>query len=87
MVIAGLAFGLAVVRAGVLPRWTGFVLMNGVVLVAVSAALPGIVQTAAAGVRDLGFAGMGASLLLAHRDRMRLDDPDQGEVVDHAEPL
>ena len=36
MVVAGLCFGLAVVRAGVLPRWTAFTLMAGVCLVAVT---------------------------------------------------
>jgi hypothetical protein len=67
MVIAGLAFGLAVIRAGVLPRWSGVALMVGVVLVAVSSALPAVAQVASAGVRDLAFAGMGASLLLVSR--------------------
>jgi hypothetical protein len=71
MVLAGLAFGVAVVRAGVLPRWTGVALMAGVVLVAVSSGLPDSAQTAAAGVRDLAFAGMGASLLFARRGRLR----------------
>jgi hypothetical protein len=70
MVIAGLAFGLAVVRAGVLPRWTGLTLMAGVVLIAVSSGLPDAAQTASAGVRDLAFAGMGASLLVARRRRV-----------------
>jgi hypothetical protein len=67
MVIAGLAFGLAVIRAGVFPRWSGVALMAGVVLVAVSSALPALAQVASAGVRDLAFAGMGASLLLVSR--------------------
>jgi hypothetical protein len=67
MVLAGLAFGLAAVRAGVLPRWTGVTLMAGVVLVAVSQGLPDLVQTASAGIRDLAFAGMGASLLVTRR--------------------
>jgi hypothetical protein len=40
MVLAGLAFGLAVIRAGVLPRWTGVTLMVGVVLVAASSRPP-----------------------------------------------
>jgi hypothetical protein len=70
MVISGLAFGLAVVRAGVLPRWTGLTLMAGVVLIAVSSGLPDAAQTASAGVRDLAFAGMGASLLVAQRRRL-----------------
>jgi hypothetical protein len=42
--------------------------MAGVVLIAASSGLPDLVQTAAAGVRDLAFAGMGASLVLSrHR--------------------
>jgi len=63
MVIFGLALGWAVRRAGVLPRWTGAMLMAGVVLVAVSSTMPEIVQLAAAGFRDLAFAGMGIALL------------------------
>jgi hypothetical protein len=67
MVLGGLAFGLAVIRAGALPRWTGMLLIAGVVLVAASSGLPEIAQTAAAGVRDIAFAGMGASVLFARR--------------------
>jgi hypothetical protein len=63
MVLAGAAFGLAVVRSGALPRWTGLTLVAGVVLVAAASTLPDAFQTLAAGVRDLGFAGMGVSLL------------------------
>jgi hypothetical protein len=63
MVLAGSAFGVAVVNAGVLPRWTGALLLVGVVLVALASPLPGIVQMLCAGVRDLAFAGMGLSLL------------------------
>jgi hypothetical protein len=69
MVIAGLAFGLAVIHAGVLPRWSGAALMAGVVLVAATSALPALAQVASAGVRDLAFAGMGMSLVLAGRGR------------------
>lgn len=65
MVIAGLAFGYAVVKAGILSPWTGIALGAGVVLVAASQGAPEGVQLVAAGVRDLGFAGMGASLLYA----------------------
>jgi hypothetical protein len=67
MVLAGSAFGLAVIRAGMLPRWTGVALIAGVVLVGVSTGLPEIAQAAAAGVRDLAWAGMGASLLVVGR--------------------
>jgi hypothetical protein len=70
MVLAGLSFGAATIRARVLPRWTGAVLMAGVVLVALSSGLPELVQTTSAGVRDLAFAGMGASLVF-HRDGRR----------------
>ncbi len=77
MVISGLAFGLAVVRAGVLPRWTGLTLMAGVVLIAVSSGLPDAAQTASAGVRDLAFAGMGASWLIARRRRVLRRGPNR----------
>ncbi len=63
MVIAGIALGVATVRARVLPRWTGAVLVLGMILMTVATALPDVAQTLAAGVRDLAFAGMGASLL------------------------
>lgn len=63
MVLAGIGFGWAVVRAGVLPRWTGISLALGVVLVAVTQGMPEGAQLVAVGVRDLGFAGMGAALL------------------------
>jgi hypothetical protein len=63
MVLAGLGFGLAVIRAKVLPRWTGIALMAGVVLVSLSQALPEGPQVLAAGIRDLGFASMGAAIL------------------------
>jgi hypothetical protein len=63
MVVAGLAFGWATIRAAVLPRWSAIALMAGVVLVAATQNAPEGVQLVVAGVRDLGFAGMGAALL------------------------
>jgi hypothetical protein len=72
MVFAGLGFGYAVLRARLLPAWTAVALMAGVVLVAVAQDMPEGVQLIAAGVRDLGLAGMGAALLRpAHRARVR----------------
>lgn len=72
MVVAGTGFGWAVTRAGVLPRWTGFALIAGVVLVAATQGAPEGAQLVAAGVRDLAFAGMGAALLrLADRDTQK----------------
>jgi hypothetical protein len=73
MVIAGIAFGVAVVRARVLPRWTGATLILGMILMTVTTALPGVAQTAAAGVRDLALAGMGVALL--HHGRAQRDLP------------
>lgn len=63
MVVAGLCFGIGALRAGVLPRWTALTLIAGVVLVALADGLPAGPQLVAAGVRDLGFAGMGLALL------------------------
>jgi hypothetical protein len=76
MVLAGLGFGVAAFRAGVIPRWTGVALMVGVVLVALSQSLPDGAQVFAAAVRDLGFAGMGAALL-----RRRHRRTSMGSVV------
>jgi hypothetical protein len=63
MVIAGLGFGYAVLRVRLLPAWTAVAVMAGVVLVALTQGTPESVQLVAAGVRDLGFAGMGAAVL------------------------
>ncbi len=67
MMVAGSAFGVAVTKAKVLPRWTGITLVAGVVLVALSSLLqgmlPAVAETLCAGVRDLGFAGMGLALM------------------------
>jgi hypothetical protein len=63
MVLAGSAFGVAVIRARVLPRWTGMLLIVGLVLVALASPLPDAAQVLSAGVRDLAFAAMGLSLL------------------------
>jgi hypothetical protein len=63
MVVAGLGFGAAVIRARTLPSWTGIALIAGVVLVALTQHMPDAVQLLAAGLRDLGFAGMGAAIL------------------------
>ncbi len=63
MIVTGLVFGYAVVRAGVLPRWTGWLLMLGMLSMIVATALPDVVQTGSAALRDVAFAGMGAALL------------------------
>jgi hypothetical protein len=70
MVVAGVILGVSVTRAGVFPRWTGWTLAAGVVLIAASSGLPPFAQTLSAGVRDLAFVAMGAWLLVGRR---RLD--------------
>lgn len=62
MVIAGIGFGIAVLRAGILPAWTAVALGAGVVLAAATQTAPGGAQLLAAAVRDLGFGGMGFAL-------------------------
>jgi hypothetical protein len=64
MIVAGVGFGIAVIRARVLPWWTGATLIAGMVLMVGTLSLPAVAQTASAAVRDLGFAAMGAVLLI-----------------------
>jgi hypothetical protein len=63
MVVGGLTFGLAVVRAGVLPRWAGIALMVGVILVAAASGLPTVARTLAEALPAAAFVGMGTRLL------------------------
>jgi hypothetical protein len=67
MALGGLAFGLGVVRAGVLPRWTGVALMVGVVLVVAASGLPNVARTVAEAVPAAAFIGMGSALLRQRR--------------------
>jgi hypothetical protein len=65
MVAGGILFGVAVIRARVLPPWTGFALIAGVslnLLVAVSPAPP-ILQTLGSAVRNSALIGMGVAVL------------------------
>ena len=64
LLIGGLAFGLAVVRAGVLPRWTGLCLMVGVILVVAASGRSDLVRTIAAAFPAAAFAGMGYTLVV-----------------------
>jgi hypothetical protein len=69
MVLAGIGFGTAVLRARLLPAWTGAALMAGVVAVAMTQAMPPTAGLAAAALRDGAFAGMGLALLRLRRSR------------------
>jgi hypothetical protein len=81
MVVAGLCFGIGVIRAGVFPRWTAGTLIAGVVLVALAQNLPEGPQLVATGLRDLGFAGMGASLLHAAENRHDTGSPRRARAA------
>ena len=65
LVFGGLAFGLAVVWARVLPQWTGVCLMVGVVLVAAASGLSNVPRTVAAAFPAAAFIGMGVAVLRA----------------------
>jgi hypothetical protein len=63
MLIGGVAFGIAVVRARVFPRWTGVCLAVGVILVAAASGQSTVARTVAEAVPAAAFIGMGFSLL------------------------
>jgi hypothetical protein len=67
MLVGGLAFGLAVVRTGVLPPWTGVALMVGVIVVAAASGLPNLARTIAATLPAAAFTGMGSALIVQAR--------------------
>jgi hypothetical protein len=67
MVVAGIGFGAAVLRARLLPRWTAAALMAGVVAVALTQVMPPAVGLAAAALRDGAFAGMGLAVFRSRR--------------------
>jgi hypothetical protein len=63
MLIGGVSFGIAVVRAQVLPRWTGGCLVVGVVLVTAASGFPVLTRSAAETITAAAFIGMGLALL------------------------
>jgi len=71
MLIGGLAFGLAVVRARMLPLWTGVCLMVGVALVVAASGLSNVARTLAEAVPATAFMGMGFALL-SRRSKFRV---------------
>jgi hypothetical protein len=76
MLLAGVGFGIAVIRAGVFPLWTGATLIAGMILMVITSGMPAATQTASAGIRDLAFAAMGATLLTRrHRPNGVIDPP------------
>jgi uncharacterized membrane protein YedE/YeeE len=67
MLVGGVAFGCAIVRAKVYPRWTGVCLALGVVMVAAASGLPSLARTIAEAVPAAAFIGMGLALLQSLR--------------------
>lgn len=65
LILGGLLFGWSVMRAKVLPSWTGLTLMVGVVvnLVMNASPLPEISQVLGSTLRNIAFIGMGWALL------------------------
>jgi hypothetical protein len=63
MLFGGIAFGVAVIRAGVLPRWTGICLIVGVVLVVAASGLPTVARAIAEAVQGAALIGMGIAVL------------------------
>jgi hypothetical protein len=69
MVVSGVVLGVAVVRSSAYPRWTGWCLVIGVVLVAVTTTAPAGLGLAAVGLRDLAWMGMGWALWTSSTER------------------
>jgi hypothetical protein len=72
MLVGGVSFGLAVVRAGVLPRWSGICLITGVVLIVAASGSSNVARMVAEAVTASAFIGMGISLV---GGRSGLSDP------------
>ena len=65
MVVGGILFGIAVIEAKVLPRWTGWLLIFGVsfnILFSLLA-FPDLSHIFASMVRNIAFIGMGIAIL------------------------
>jgi hypothetical protein len=75
MVLGGAAFGIAMVRARVLPRWTGVVLVVGVIGVAAASGSSTVLRTLAQCVPAAAFVGMGWSMLSGLPRRARSGHP------------
>lgn len=71
MLVGGVAFGIAVVRARVFRAWTGICLVVGVVLVALASGLPALGRTIAEAAPAAAFVGMGTALIREAVDARR----------------
>ncbi len=70
MLLSGIGFGIAVIRAGELPAWTGYALVVGVVLVVATQDASEAASVIAAAIRAAAWAGMGYALATGTRSRL-----------------
>lgn len=66
MVLGGIAFGLAIIWARALPRWTGALLILGVMFVAIVTGMSSTLRAVAAALPAAAFIGMGLRVLREH---------------------
>jgi hypothetical protein len=67
MLLSGIGFGYAIIKSRAYPRWTGWALIAGVVLVSATQSAPEGVAVFAALIRDIAWAGMGLWLIVGSR--------------------
>jgi hypothetical protein len=75
MLLAGIGFGVAVARGGMLPAWTGWALVSGVVLVVATQEAPQGLQLIAAAVRDFAIGAMGFALVRSGSQHLTAREP------------
>ena len=90
LVVGGALLGLAVVRSGALPRWTGYCLVAGVVLVAAASGFSNVARAVAAAFPAAAFIGMGHAVLMsgAHpfSDRQSADPRPNAAAMERSSP-
>jgi hypothetical protein len=75
MVVGGGAFGLATIRAGIVPSWTAWLFLSGIGLnlIVASLSLPDLLQTIGSALRNLGLIAMGVVTLRAQTEASAAD--------------
>jgi hypothetical protein len=74
--LGGVVFGIATLRAGVLPRWAAGLLALGAAVTPLAALLPHAIQRYAAVPVGLAIAVMGYALLTERREAISVSSPD-----------
>ena len=73
--IGGLLFGIAIIRAGVLPRWAAIVIIVGLVVLVLGAFLADVVARIGAAAFGLGLAWLGYALWSERREKASEPSP------------